>query len=122
MTRHVNFLDQLAGRCARDRQRPGSVRRPGPAGPAGGLFFGPVSVTIPFISEYRGRSDVPTPIEQAVNVFVSLSNRRRLEDMKLQRERAVLELQGQSGVSVPIRQLEDEIAMIDAGLEKLPPY
>jgi hypothetical protein len=39
--------------------------------------------------------------------------------MKLERERAVLELQSQSGVSVPIRQLEDEIAVIDAGLEKL---
>ena len=25
-------------------------------------------------------------------------------------------------MSVPIRQLEDEIAVIDAGLEKLPPY
>jgi hypothetical protein len=64
---------------------------------------------------------MPTPIEQAVNVFVSLGNRRRLEDMKLQRERAVLDLQGQRGVSVPIRQLKDEIAVIDAGLEKLPP-
>ena len=51
---------------------------------------------------------MPTVIEQIVNVFVALGNRRRLEDMKLQRERALLELQGQSGVSVPIRQLEDE--------------
>jgi len=42
--------------------------------------------------------------------------------MKLQRERAVLELQSQSGVSAPLRQLEDEIAVIDAGLEKLRPY
>jgi response regulator RpfG family c-di-GMP phosphodiesterase len=42
-------------------------------------------------------------IAQVVNVFVSLENRRRLEDMKLQRERAVLELQSQSGVSLPIR-------------------
>jgi hypothetical protein len=91
-----------------------------PVRPAG-FFYGPTSVTIPFISEYRRRSDVPTPIEQAVNVFVSLGNRRRLEDMKLQRQRAVLELQGQPGVSGPIRQLEDEIAVIDAGLEKLPP-
>jgi hypothetical protein len=63
-----------------------------------------------------------TAIEQIVSVFVALGNRRRLEDMKLERERAVLELQGQSGVSVPIRQLENEIAAIDAGLEKLPPY
>jgi hypothetical protein len=44
---------------------------------------------------------MPVTIEQAVNVFVSLGNRRRLEDMKLQRQRAVLELQGQSGVNIP---------------------
>ena len=62
-----------------------------------------------------------TAIEHIVSVFVALGNRRRLEDMKLQRQGAMLELQGQSGVSVPIRQLEDEIAVIDAGLEKLPP-
>jgi hypothetical protein len=59
---------------------------------------------------------MPTAIEQIVNVFVSLGNRRQLEDMKLQRERAVLELRGQSGVSGPIRQLENEIAVIDVGL------
>ena len=60
-------------------------------------------------------------IEHIVSVLVALGNRRQLEDMKLQRERAVVDLQGQSGVSVPIRQLENEIAVIDAGLEKLPP-
>jgi hypothetical protein len=62
-----------------------------------------------------------TAIEHIVSVLVALGNRRQLEDMKLQRERAVLDLQGQSGVSLPIRQLENEIAVIDAGLEKLPP-
>ena len=64
---------------------------------------------------------MPTAIEQIVNVFVSLANRRRLEEMRLERQRAILERQGQPGVSLPIRQLEDEIAVIDAGLEKLPP-
>jgi hypothetical protein len=62
-----------------------------------------------------------TAIEHIVSVLVALGNRGQLEDMKLQRERAVLDLQGQSGVSLPIRQLENEIAVIDAGLEKLPP-
>ena len=62
---------------------------------------------------------MPTAIEHIVSVFVALGNRRQLEDMKLQRERAVLEFQSQSGVSAPVRQLEDEIAVIDAGLEKL---
>jgi hypothetical protein len=36
-------------------------------------------------------------IEQVVNVFVSLGNRRRLEDMKLQRQGALVELQGPVG-------------------------
>ena len=85
------------------------------------FFFGSISVTIPLISERRAESDMPTAIEQIVNVFVSLGNRWRLEDMKLQRERAVIELQGQPGVSGPIRQLENEIAVIEAGLYKLPP-
>jgi hypothetical protein len=62
-----------------------------------------------------------TAIEQIVSVFVALGNRRRLEDMKLERQGAMLELQGQSGVSVSIRQLENEIAVIDVGLETLPP-
>jgi hypothetical protein len=62
---------------------------------------------------------VATPIEHIVDVYVRLGNRRAIEDMRLERERAVLELQSQSGVSVPIRRLEDEIAVIDAGLEKL---
>jgi len=62
-----------------------------------------------------------TAIEHIVSVLVALGNRRQLEDMKLQRERAALDLQGQSGVSVPIRQLENEIAVIDDGLQKLPP-
>ena len=42
--------------------------------------------------------------------------------MKLERESAVLELQGQSGVSRPIQQLENEIAAIDAGPVTLPTY
>ena len=57
----------------------------------------------PFISERRAESDMPTAIEHIVSVFVALANRRQLEDMKLQRERAVLELQSQSGVSVSDR-------------------
>ena len=84
-----------------------------------GFFFGPISATIRL--DYRRPAAMPSAIEQIVNVFVSLGNRRRLEDMKLQRERAVIELQSQLGVSLPIRQLEGEIAVIDAGLEKLPP-
>ena len=66
---------------------------------------------------------MPSAIEQVVNIYVSLGSRQRLEAMRLERQRVVLELQNQSGkLSVPVRQLEDEIAVIDAGLQKLPPY
>ena len=60
-------------------------------------------------------------IEQIVSVYVSLRSRQRLEDMRLQRERAVLDLKSNSDydMSMPVRQLEEEIAVIDAGLQKL---
>ena len=63
-----------------------------------------------------GRKRHANGYERTVSVFVALGNRWQLEDMKLQRERAVLDLQGQSGASGPIRQLENEIAVIDVGL------
>jgi hypothetical protein len=60
-------------------------------------------------------------IEQIVSVYVSLRSRQRLEDMRLQRERAVLDLKSNSDydMSMSVRQLEEEIAVIDAGLQKL---
>jgi hypothetical protein len=64
---------------------------------------------------------MPSAIEQVVNIYVSLGSRQRLEAMRLERQQAVLELRNQSGkLSAPVRQLEDEIAVIDGGLQKLP--
>jgi hypothetical protein len=64
---------------------------------------------------------MPSAIEQIVSIYVSLRSRQRLKDMRLQRERAVLDLKSNSDhdMSMPIRQLEEEIAVIDAGLQKL---
>ena len=64
---------------------------------------------------------MPSAIEQVVNVFVSLGDRRRLENMKLERERAILELSDGQARTRLASKLEDEIDVIDAGLRKLPP-
>jgi hypothetical protein len=52
----------------------------------------------------------------SATISATIQDHQRARGRKLRAK-----LQGQSGVSVPIRQLEDEIAVIDAGLEKLPP-
>jgi hypothetical protein len=66
---------------------------------------------------------MPTAIEQIVDAYVRLGNRRALEDLSAHRQRLVDDLRGKAGldVSTLVRQIEEEIAVIDAGLEKLPP-
>ena len=66
---------------------------------------------------------MPTAIEQIVDAYVRLGNRRALEDLSAHRQHLVDDLRGKAGldVSTLVRQLEEEIAVIDAGLEKLPP-
>jgi hypothetical protein len=65
---------------------------------------------------------MPSAIEQVVNIYVSLGSRQRLEAMRRERQQAMLELRNHSLSAPTPQQLEDEIAVIDAGLQKLPPY
>jgi hypothetical protein len=61
-------------------------------------------------------------MERIVDAYVKLRNRKALEDMKVHRHRLATELKSLLGVidvRLSIRQLEDEIAVIDAGLAKL---
>jgi hypothetical protein len=61
-------------------------------------------------------------IERIVGAYVELRHRRALEDMKAHRHRFVTELKSMNGafdLSSPIKQLETDIAVIDAGLAKL---
>jgi len=61
-------------------------------------------------------------MERIVDAYVKLRNRKALEDMKDHRQRLVTEIKSLHGVidvRLSIRQLEDEIAVIDAGLAKL---
>ena len=57
-------------------------------------------------------------IERIVGAYVKLRNRKALEDLKAHRHRLVSEIKSFCGVidvSSQIKQLENEIAVIDAG-------
>jgi hypothetical protein len=61
-------------------------------------------------------------IERIVGAYVKLRNRKVLEDMKVHRQRLITELKSTHGaldVSLSMKQLDDEIAVIEAGLTML---
>ncbi len=60
-------------------------------------------------------------IERVVDTYVRLKNRRALEEMRMHRLRLAVELKSRTGYdfSVPIQSIDEEIAAIDAGLERL---
>jgi hypothetical protein len=61
-------------------------------------------------------------IERMVRAYVELRNRKELEIMKAHRHRLITELESLKGaddLSSQIKLLEDDIAVIDAGLAKL---
>jgi hypothetical protein len=61
-------------------------------------------------------------IKRIVGAYVRLKNRKALEDMKAHRLRLATELKSMNcalDVSFSIKQLEDDMAVIDAGLAEL---
>ena len=61
-------------------------------------------------------------IERIVAAYVNLRNRKALEDLKAHHHRLATELKSISGpfdLSISIKLLEQDIAIIDAGLAKL---
>ena len=64
---------------------------------------------------------MPSAIEQIVDTYVRLKNRRGLEALMMHRQRLVVDLKGRSGYdfSRPIQQIDEEIAVIEAGLDRL---
>ena len=64
---------------------------------------------------------MPSAIEQIVETYVRLSNRRGLDALMMHRQRLSVDLKSRSGYdfSLPIRQIEEEIAVIEAGLSRL---
>jgi hypothetical protein len=60
-------------------------------------------------------------IQQIVDAYVRSNNRRALEDLMMHRRRLAIDLKSRTGFdfSLPIRQVDEEIAVIEAGLERL---
>ena len=61
-------------------------------------------------------------IQRIVDAYVKLGNRRALEDLRMHRRKLAVDLKGRAGnydVSLPLGQIDEEIAAIEAGLERL---
>ena len=59
-------------------------------------------------------------IEQIVDAYVRLKNRRGLDELMMHRQRLAVDLKNRSGnydFSLPIGKIEEEIAIIEAGLQ-----
>jgi len=64
---------------------------------------------------------MPAAIELIVRTYVRLKKRRALEELLLHRQRLALDLRHRSGLAVSgsLRQVEEDIAAIKAGLAEL---
>ena len=64
---------------------------------------------------------MPSAIETIVAVYVEHKNRNALEEMMRHRQRLLAELKNRTGfdVSLPIQNVNDDIAAIEAGLVEL---
>jgi hypothetical protein len=60
-------------------------------------------------------------IEQIVDAYVRLNDRRALEQMMVHRQSLAIDLRAMSGLDlgVPLRQVNEDIAVIGTGLAKL---
>ena len=64
---------------------------------------------------------MPSAIEQIVDAYVRLKNRRGLDELMMHRQRLAVDLKSRSGYdfSLPIDKINEEIAIIEAGLTRL---
>jgi hypothetical protein len=62
-------------------------------------------------------------IQGIVDTYLRLKNRRAIEDLLIHRRRISIDLKGRKGYdfSRPIAQIDEEIAIIEAALDKLGP-
>lgn len=65
---------------------------------------------------------MPNAIEQIVDAHVRLKNRRGLDELMMHRQRLAVDLKSRSGnydYSLLIGKIDEEIAIIEAGLARL---
>lgn len=71
---------------------------------------------------FAGADIMPNAIEQIVDAYVRLKNRRGLDELMMHRQRLAVDLKSRSGkydFSLPIGKIDEEIAIIEAGLARL---
>ena len=70
---------------------------------------------------FAGTDFMPSAIEQIVDTYVRLKNRRGLDELMMHRQRLAVDLKSRSGFdfSLPIGKIDEEIAIIEAGLSRL---
>jgi hypothetical protein len=64
---------------------------------------------------------MPKAIEQIVDAYVRLSDREALEDLMAHRQKLAVDIKSRTDFdfSLAIGQIDDDIAVIEAGVEKL---
>jgi hypothetical protein len=86
--------------------------------PSGGfLCFGPIGP-----ANLHSEHQLTKAIEGIVDAYVKLGDRRALEDLRAHRRRLAIDLKGRSGpydLSRPIGQIDEEIVVIEAAIERL---
>jgi hypothetical protein len=70
---------------------------------------------------FAGTDFMPSAIEQIVDAYVRMKNRRGLDELMMHRQRLAVDLKSRSGFdfSLPIGKIDEEIAIIEAGLSRL---
>ncbi|MDH2406873.1 hypothetical protein QCM77_44660 [Bradyrhizobium sp. SSUT18] len=64
---------------------------------------------------------MPNAIELIVDGYVSLNDRRALDDLRMQRSKLAVDLRARTGFDyrTTLRQIEEDIIVIEAGLARL---
>jgi hypothetical protein len=72
---------------------------------------------------FAGTDVMSNAIAQIVDAYVRLKNRRGLDELMMHRQRLAVDLKSRSSggydFSLPISKIEEEIAIIEAGLTRL---
>ena len=60
-------------------------------------------------------------IQKIVDVYLGLNNRQALEDLRMHRQRLAMNLKARTGhdFSLPLLQVEHELGVVEAGLDRL---
>jgi hypothetical protein len=64
---------------------------------------------------------MPNALEQIVDAYVRLGNRRALEDLRMHRNKLAVDLKARHGYDfgLLVGQIDEDIAVIQAGLDRL---